>query len=106
MNPKVLFVVSSDPRTSHRPAEAIRIAAGVGAWETTQVHVYLHGPSVLLLAEEEDSVKKHLGMLSKIYVEAQNPLLSDVTNAPYRHEEILGQQLAQLAAESNYVLHF
>jgi hypothetical protein len=106
MNPNVLFVVSSDPRTSHRPAEAIRIAAGVGAWETAKINVYLHGAAVLLLADEEDTVKKHLSMLPKIYVEAQNPLLAEVKEAPHGREEISARQMAALAAESNYVVYF
>jgi hypothetical protein len=49
MRRRVLFVIAADPRLSARPAEAIRIAAGVSAWQTVQVLVYLHGAAVLLL---------------------------------------------------------
>jgi len=31
--PKTLVMIETDPRTSPRPAEAIRIAAGIGAWK-------------------------------------------------------------------------
>jgi hypothetical protein len=112
MNPKVLFVVSSDPRVSHRPAEAVRIAAGVGAWEMADIKIYLHGAAVLLLGEgrlvDEDGVRRHLGMLAEsrrpIYVEAGNSFLGEVKGD--RHEELLGRQLAVLAGESNYLVHF
>ena len=110
MNPKVLFVISSDPRVSHRPAEAIRIAAGVGAWEAAEIKVYLHGAAVLLLGEDESAVKQHLGMLAEsgraICVEAENSFLKDVNEADFRYEQIPARQLAALASESNYLAHF
>jgi hypothetical protein len=49
MKPSALFIIRGDPRVSHRPAEAIRIAAGVGTWKKTDITVYLHGPAVLAL---------------------------------------------------------
>ena len=41
MKPKLLLLVTSDPRTSARPAEAVRIAAGIGAWKKADVTLYL-----------------------------------------------------------------
>ena len=35
--PKTLVIIETDPRTSARPAEAIRIAAGIGVWKKTDV---------------------------------------------------------------------
>ena len=40
MKPRVLFIVTGDPRTSPRPAEAVRIAAGVVAWKRADIAVY------------------------------------------------------------------
>lgn len=47
-----LFIVTSDPRTSPRPAEAVRIAAGVNPWKKGSIDIYLHGPAILALGED------------------------------------------------------
>jgi sulfur relay (sulfurtransferase) DsrF/TusC family protein len=75
---KALFVITSDPRTSHRPAEAIRIAAGVGAWKKVQVSVYLYGEAARILDDQagdfvdEEHFSRYLPMLQegagKVYV--------------------------------------
>ena len=41
LNSSVLFAVTSDPRTSRVPAEAIRIAAGIVAWRKSSLFLYL-----------------------------------------------------------------
>jgi hypothetical protein len=68
---KALFVIVSDPRTSHRPAEAIRIAAGVGAWKKVDVSVYLHGEGRRILDDttgefvDEEHFRRYLPMLQE-----------------------------------------
>ena len=47
--PSILFVIDADPRTSGRPAEAIRIAAGVAVWRKVNVSVYLRKAAALIL---------------------------------------------------------
>src|SRR3989442_14212090 len=56
MLPGILFIINSDPRTSPRPAEAVRIAAGVSAWRKVAVTVYLSGAAVLALSEFPDDL--------------------------------------------------
>jgi len=51
MKPRVLIIVTGDPRTSPRPSEAVRIAAGVGAWQKVEIAVYLRGEAVRMLGE-------------------------------------------------------
>jgi sulfur relay (sulfurtransferase) DsrF/TusC family protein len=68
---KALFVIASDPRTSHRPAEAVRIAAGVGAWKKVDVSVYLCDAAARLLDEasgdfvDEEHIERYLPMLDR-----------------------------------------
>jgi hypothetical protein len=68
---KALFVITSDPRTSHRPAEAVRIAAGVGAWKKVAVSLYLHGAAARILDEatgdfvDEEHIARYLPMLER-----------------------------------------
>ena len=55
---KILFIISSDPRISHRPAEAVRIAAGAGGWGRVEVNVcFTHPTAALLLQATDESLK-------------------------------------------------
>jgi hypothetical protein len=116
MNPSALFIITGDPRTSAKPAEAIRIAAGVGTWKKADVTVYLRGPAVLALSEfvdefiDEDNFTRYFPIVAEfgrpIYVQRGSALLSDIGEAPLKFEEIEDAALAKLAAESTYVLRF
>jgi len=51
----ITLVIREDPRLSHRPVEALRIALGLAAGENP-VTVILIGQAVHLLAEEMDDI--------------------------------------------------
>ena len=116
MKPSALFIVTGDPRQSARPAEAIRIAAGVGTWKKADITVYLHGPAVLALSEyvdefiDEDNYSRYFPIVAEfgrpIYVQRGAELLGELGDSPLKFEEIDDARLAQLAADSNYVLRF
>ena len=116
MTPNVLFVISGDPRTSARPAEAIRIAVGVAAWKKVNVTIYLRNAAVRSLTEcpdelvDEYNYVRYLPLLNDagrpVYVQRGAPALAEVGRAPARFEEITDEQLAGLAAQSTYVLNF
>lgn len=116
MNPSALFIVTGDPRTSARPAEAIRIAAGVGTWRKTEVTLYLRDAAVLALGEftdelmDEDNFNRYLPIVKEfgrpVYVQRGCPLLSELGEATLPFEEIDDARLAALAASSDYVLRF
>jgi sulfur relay (sulfurtransferase) DsrF/TusC family protein len=116
MKPSALFIVTGDPRTSAKPAEAIRIAAGVGTWKKTDISVYLRGPAVLALSEyvdefiDEDNFSRYFPIVSEfgrpIYVQRGAELLGEIGDSPLKFEEIDDVQLAKLAAAANYVLRF
>jgi len=116
MKPSVLFIVTSDPRVSHRPAEAIRIAAGVGAWQRVEPRVYLRDAAVLALEEstdrliDEDHFRQYLPILVEagqpIYAQEDAPGLPAAGAASAKFEPISDSRLAALAAESRYVLRF
>ena len=118
--PKVLFIITSDPRTSARPAEAIRIAAGVAVWKQIELTVYLKGPAVLALSGEVESlldaenyglylpILRDLGR--PIYVENGASGLEDsgtrAAVCPIKFECIDDAQLAAMAAASSHILRF
>jgi hypothetical protein len=110
---KSLFVlVTADPRSSHRAAEAIRLAAGVAAWRKVEVSIYFCGPAVIALSGDpddfvdEESFTRYLPMLkelgSSILVEAgaTNPQGNEGSQA------ISTEQLASITGDKTYLLRF
>jgi hypothetical protein len=116
MKPRVLFLITSDPRTSARPAEAIRIAAGVGAWRKVEVDVGLREAAVLALSEfpdglvDEENYTTYLPLLRElgrpIYVQQSSRLLSQIGQASLPFEAIADERFAELALRSCAVLRF
>ncbi len=116
MTPSALFIITSDPRTSARPAEAIRIAAGVGAWKRVAVSVYLRGAAVLALSEytddlvEEDHYARYFPIVGEfgrpVYVQHGAPWLGELGAASLPYEELDDDALAALAARHHCVLRF
>ncbi len=116
MKPKVLFIISDDPRRSARPAEAIRIAAGVGTWRKVEIAVYLRDAAVLALSEyadefiDEDNYTRYFPIIGEwggpIYVQQGALLLRDLGDSALKYQEISDEQLARIAAESEYVVNF
>lgn len=116
MRRRVLIWISSDPRTSHRPAEAIRIGAGVAAWKRVEVGLHLSGPAVACLAEwadefvDEDHFDRYLPILReagcRVTVEAGSPFLDGLGDARLGFEAISFERLAERAGESFAVMRF
>lgn len=116
MKPSLLFIVSSDPRVSPRPAEAIRIAAGVGTWKKANVRIYLRGPAVLALTEypdeliDEDNFTRYLPITRDfghpVYVEKSADHLGELGEAILPYEEVDEARLAKMCSDSTTILHF
>jgi hypothetical protein len=112
----LLVIITSDPRSSHRPAEAIRITAGVAAWRQVDVSLYLAGPAVSALSADVDdfvnpeSFSQFLPMLAEydrpILAEAAAPVLAEISDPSVRFEAISPAQLAARAARATYLLRF
>ncbi len=116
MKTSALFVIQSDPRISGRAAEAVRIAAGVGAWGKVEVAVYLREAAVLLLEEHAEELPdgenyaRYLPPLRElgrpIYVQKGAAALGEIGPATGTFEEISDEQLAGVAAGCACVLRF
>jgi sulfur relay (sulfurtransferase) DsrF/TusC family protein len=116
MKPKLLFIVTTDPRTSPRPAEAIRIAAGVGTWKRAEIAVYLRGAAVLALSEyadeliDEDNFVRYLPIIGEwkkpIYVQKGAAEIKQLGEPSLPYDEIDDGVLAGLCADSTTVLRF
>ena len=116
MNRRLLIVVTEDPRQSARPAEAIRIAVGVGAWKQVGVTVCLRGEAVRALGEfsvelkDGENFSRYLPLIAEqrrvICVERDSPVLKELGEPTAKFEEISDARLAELVAQHDYVLRF
>jgi hypothetical protein len=113
---RVLFIVTSDPRVSARPAEAVRIAAGVGAWEMLEAVLYLRGPAVLALGEsaedlvDGDNFVRYVPLAAEagrhICVQRNSPLLAKLGETQVSFHPVDDDELARLTADSDCVVRF
>ena len=116
MKRRVLFIVTTDPRVSARPAEAVRIAAGVGAWETIEAVLYLRDTAVLALGEsaeelvDGDNFVRYLPLAAgagrRICAQRGSPLLTQLGVARATFDTVDDDELARLAADSECVVRF
>lgn len=116
MRPSILFIVTGDPRTSARPAEAIRIAAGIGSWQRTDVHLYLHGLAVQALSPFADELPdgdhyvRYLPLIAglgrPIYVDAGASMPVALEEIAVPIQKIDNPELAALCTRMTYVSRF
>jgi hypothetical protein len=112
--PTTLVMVETDPRRSARPAEAIRIAAGIGVWKKTEVTLLLRGPAAYSLLEypdelvDEDNFLRYLPLVAEaprpIYVEDSFTDLPALEGSPWKYEVISGAKTAELLAAHDYLI--
>ena len=110
----MLIIIATDPRESHRPAEAVRVAAGLAALGSLPIEVCFCQSATLLLGKtsfrfvDEEILKQHLPLLSKyarrIMAESGDPFLSQEAQVPY--ERIGLTELSALAAQHEQVIRF
>jgi len=113
-NKSLIIVVSSDPRSSHRPAEAIRLAAGLAAWRKIDVTLFLTGPAVIAVNSDsddfvdEESYRRYLPM----FLECSRPLLVDAESAvpPMEqmatHRKVSHVEFAAETSRATYLMRF
>lgn len=117
MKPRVLILVTSDPKTSARPAEAVRIAAGLSASRETDTALYLGNAALLALSEtcdelvDGDCFERYLPMVAEsgaLYLQRNSTFATDIDIDPTRWKaRTLDEEgLASLAADSTYLLRF
>ncbi len=108
-------MVETDPRTSARPAEAIRIAAGIGTWKKTDVTLLFRGPvsgySLQEYADElvdEDNFTRYVPLVVElprpIYLEDSFRDLDALDGSPWKFEVIPPARTAELIHGSDYLI--
>jgi hypothetical protein len=112
---KMLIGVSSDPRRSARPGEAVRIAAGVGAWKKVQVSLHFSGEAVRCLFEDAEELvngeffSHYLPLIGEqggsLLVASSSPLL-DRINPALKFETVDANQLSEIISEHHCSYRF
>ena len=113
--PTTLIIIETDPRTSPRPAEAIRIAAGIGVWKKTDVTLVLRGPvagySLQEYADElvdEDNFSRYLPLVAEaprpIYLEDSFTDVAALDGSPWKYEVIPATKTAELVRTHDYLI--
>ena len=113
--PTTLVIIESDPRKSPRPAEAIRIAAGIGAWKKTDVTLLLRGPvagySLQEFADElvdEDNFTRYLPIVAEaprpIYLEDSFTDTAALEHSPWKYEVVPASKTAELIRTHDYLI--
>lgn len=116
MKRSVLIIVTGDPRISARPAEAVRIAAGLSANGRLDVTLCLGGASAQALGGEVDDLvdgdhfTRYLPVVAeggRIVTAPSNsdePMIPEPPVVPAR--SITQEELAHLVASSDRILRF
>ncbi len=112
--PKTLVMIETDPRISARPAEGIRIAAGIGAWKKTEVTLLLRGPAGYALQEyadeliDEDNFTRYLPIVAEqerpIYIEESFGDWPALEHSAFRFEKISSEKTAELVRAHDYLI--
>ena len=112
--PRTLVMIETDPRTSARPAEGIRIAAGIGVWKKTDVTLLLRGPAAYSLQEypdelvDEDNFVRYLPLVAEaprpIYVEDSFGDLPALAGSAFQYEVISAARTAEMVAAHDYLI--
>lgn len=110
-----LFLVTTDPRSSGRAAEALRMAAGVSVWKKAEVRIYLRDTAVLFLKEDAEGRMdgENCGRYLSILRESGGPIYvqegfrrRQAMAEEWPVEEISDTELAALASAQDHVLRF
>jgi len=113
--PKTLVIIETDPRTSLRPAEAIRIAAGIGVWKKTDVTLLLRGPVAGYCLQEyaddlidEDNFTRYLPLVAEsprpIYLEDSFADTAALAGSAWKYEIISPARTADLVRSNDYLI--
>jgi hypothetical protein len=112
--PRTLVMIETDPRASARPAEGIRIAAGIGAWKKTDVTLLLRGLAAYSLQEyadelvDEDNFTRYLPLVAEaprpIYVEDSFSDLAALEGSAFRYEVIPRARVGELIESHDYLI--
>ncbi len=112
---KIIFLIRSNPCESHRPAEAIRIAAGLGTGNIS-IKIVLSGEAPRVLSQDEedledmDIIEKFLPIIKDweipLYVESGSLAGIDLKRSPYVFRTVDNEDVSEILAGGHSVFVF
>ena len=113
---RILIVIDSDPRTSSRVGEAVRMAGGVSVWKQVEVYVVLRGAAALALGEGATALPdgkifgQFIGMIrgkgGKVSVMPDKTAMEVVHVDEVVNHSLKEEQFMALTAEFDSVMRF
>jgi len=113
---RMLIIIDSDPRTSPRPAEAMRVAGGMGVWEQVQVNVVLRHAASWVCAPDTSELKgaqmfkQFIGMVresgGEVFVQADVETMQVLHGDMLMKRNLKDKKLVELAAGADLLLRF
>jgi sulfur relay (sulfurtransferase) DsrF/TusC family protein len=110
MPPSILFLIKSNPQKSHRPAEAIRIAVGLGTGKNPLTLILAEKAPLLLNyesqeLEDSETIERYLPILKEwmipFYVEQEALQALSLDDHPFKVEAISTERIAQLISQAD-----
>ena len=111
----LLIKIGSDPRKTPRPAEAVRIGAGVGAWNKVKVHLLLEGPALFCLDQFADELNQGelftqylpsiLAHGGRIITDESNPIRNSIKPA-LAFEQLPAAEITKFTEQADHVMEF
>ncbi len=112
----LLIIIKSDPRVGRRPAEAIRLAAGVGSWQKVKAAVCLCGPAILIVGNDVEDlhdavhIHQYLPALASrpdtIFLQQGSPFLNLIDSSDKPFPIVPRHAFPDFLASYDYVLTF
>lgn len=112
---KLVMLIRSNPEISARPAEAIRIAAGLGIGKNP-LKIILCGESIRILSPVEDDLKdidiieKFLPMIEEwkipVYVDKMSLNNINLNKCPYKYHRVDNEEISEIIAGGHYIMVF
>ncbi|MBI5755859.1 MAG: DsrE family protein [Nitrospirae bacterium] len=112
---KIIFFIRTNPLNSHRPAEAIRIAAGLGTGKNS-VKIIFSGESPRVMSPDEedlvdiDIIEKFLPILKEwdipMYVDKGSLAHIELKNSEYSFRTINAEETSEILAGGHNVFVF
>ncbi|MBO34688.1 MAG: hypothetical protein CMO64_00635 [Verrucomicrobiales bacterium] len=114
--PILLVVIDTDPRQNPRPAEALRMAGGIGVWDQVQVHVCLRGEASWAHAGDVSNLpngamyKQFIPMVresgGRVFIQSTDDSCMAIDADTLMTMNLKDEKLAALATKADYVLRF
>ncbi|MGV3772741.1 MAG: hypothetical protein ACO1QB_07565 [Verrucomicrobiales bacterium] len=112
---RALFVIESDPESSPRAAEAVRIAAGLGAWKEIGIDLWLKGAGAKALSPYPEELidgnifRDYLPTIAElggaIFVDGAEVQEAEA-GRPFKIRAIDSNKIASTLRRYSYLFHF